>query len=140
MEIGVAGLKQKFWRLVFAVGSFTMICWPGSAEPQWEQRDGVSHRRGPYNLALFYRHNETFMNGAAIHFAHAIQHDILELTPLSQPAVVIRQYIMQITDALLIGVRSDNRVDVSPDQHKIRLCLVLNRQYRLSSQVPDSVT
>ena len=57
--------------------------WPAAAEPQMEQRNGISYLRGPYNLALFYRHNETFMNGAAIHFAHAIQHDILELTPLA---------------------------------------------------------
>lgn len=54
----------------------------------FEQREGVSYLRGPYNLALFYRHNETFRNGAAIHFAHAVQHDILELTPLSDHASV----------------------------------------------------
>lgn len=77
-------------------GSKTVgVCWlapivaavlcagPGAAEPQVEQRNAVSYLRGPYNLALFYRHNETFMNGAAIHFAHAIQHDILELNPLA---------------------------------------------------------
>ena len=32
----------------------------------FEQRNHVSYLRGPYNLSLFYRHNETFRNGAAI--------------------------------------------------------------------------
>jgi hypothetical protein len=53
------------------------------AQAQWEQRNEVSYLRGPYNTALFWRHNETFRNSAAIHFAHAIEHDILELTPLA---------------------------------------------------------
>ena len=67
----------------------------------FEQREGVSHRRGPYNLALFYRHNETFRNGAAIHFAHAIQHDMLELTPLSEHAEVDEETERRYLDFLL---------------------------------------
>jgi hypothetical protein len=53
-----------------------------------EQRNQVSYTRGPYNTAFFHRHRETFRNGAAIHFAHGVQHDILELTPLSDAATV----------------------------------------------------
>ncbi len=48
-----------------------------------EQRNEVSYLRGKYNTAFFWRHNETFRNSGAIHFAHAIQHDILELNPLA---------------------------------------------------------
>jgi len=46
-----------------------------------EQRDDVSYLRGPYNGAFFHRENEAFRVGAAIHFAHGIQHDILQLQP-----------------------------------------------------------
>ena len=48
-----------------------------------EQRNDVSYLRGPYNGAFFHRENEAFRIGAAIHFAHGIQHDILQLEPLS---------------------------------------------------------
>ncbi len=48
-----------------------------------EQRNDVSYLRGPYNGAFFHRENEAFRVSAAIHFAHAIQHDILALEPLS---------------------------------------------------------
>lgn len=47
-----------------------------------EQRSDVSYLRGPYNGAFFHRENEAFRVGAAIHFAHGIQHDILQLEPL----------------------------------------------------------
>lgn len=48
-----------------------------------EQRNDVSYLRGPYNGAFFHRENEAFRIGAAIHFSHGIQHDILQLEPLS---------------------------------------------------------
>ena len=54
----------------------------------FEQRNGVAHRRGKYNTEFYQRHNETYRNGAAIHFAHAIQHDLLQLTPLARAAQV----------------------------------------------------
>lgn len=49
-----------------------------------EPRDQISYLRGPYNTAFFYRENEAFRIGAAIHFAHGKQHDVLELTPLER--------------------------------------------------------
>ncbi|MFN7139743.1 MAG: hypothetical protein ACK4UN_10420 [Limisphaerales bacterium] len=66
-----------------------------------EQRNEVSHLQAKYNNAFFYRHNETFMNGSAIHFAHAIQHDILQLTPLSQHLQVDSQTDQRFVDFLL---------------------------------------
>lgn len=51
-----------------------------------DQRDGVGHLNGPYNLAFFYRHNAAFRISAAIHVAHAAQHDILQLAPLQNHA------------------------------------------------------
>jgi hypothetical protein len=62
------------------------LAMPCAAAPHFEQRNEISYLRGKYNLALFYRHNETFRNAAAIHFAHAIQHDYLQLNPLSDAA------------------------------------------------------
>jgi hypothetical protein len=53
-----------------------------------EQRNEVSYTRGPYNTAFFHRHNEAFRNGAAIHFAHGYQHDVLQLTSLSDADAV----------------------------------------------------
>jgi len=36
-----------------------------------------------YNSAFFYRHNDAFRFSAGVHFAHAKQHDVLQLTELS---------------------------------------------------------
>lgn len=77
------------------------VCVCASASDFFEQRNHVSYRRGPYNLALFYRHNETFRNGAAIHFAHAIQHDILQLQPLSEHEKVDAETDARYMDYLL---------------------------------------
>ncbi len=55
----------------------------GDSPPFFEQRDTVSYLRGPYNTAFFRRHNRAFRVGAALHFSHAKQHDVLLLTPLS---------------------------------------------------------
>lgn len=54
--------------------------------PVWglEQRNEMSYLRGPYNIAFFKRHNDSFRIGAALHFSHAKQHDVLLLTPFSQ--------------------------------------------------------
>jgi hypothetical protein len=52
----------------------------------WEQRDDMSYVRGPYNTAFYWNHRETYQNAAAIHFAHGLQHDVLQLTPLSRAA------------------------------------------------------
>jgi hypothetical protein len=59
---------------------------PALQAAHFEQRNEVSHLRGKYNTALFYRHNETFRNSAAIHFAHAIQHDYLQLDSMANAA------------------------------------------------------
>lgn len=56
---------------------------PALQAAHFEQRNEISHLRGKYNTALFYRHNETFRNSAAIHFAHAIQHDYLQLDTMA---------------------------------------------------------
>lgn len=47
-----------------------------------DQRDAVGHLSGPYNLAFYDRHNAAYRISAAIHVAHAAQHDILQLAPL----------------------------------------------------------
>ena len=67
----------------------------------YEQRNGVSYLRGPYNTALFYRHNETYRNSAAIHFAHAIQHDYLQLTPIAEAPRIDAEADERFVDFLL---------------------------------------
>ncbi len=74
-------LKKLFW---LAAVLFTAA--PGQPAEALDQRDMVGHLRGPYNLAFFYRHNSAFRISAAIHIAHAVQHDILQLSPLSEHA------------------------------------------------------
>lgn len=49
-----------------------------------ESRNEVSFLRGRYNTALYRRHNQAFRVGAALHFSHAKQHDVLLLTPLEE--------------------------------------------------------
>ena len=53
-----------------------------------EKRNEVSFLRGPYNIELFKRHNTAFRVGAAMHFSHAKQHDVLLLTPAARAAEV----------------------------------------------------
>jgi hypothetical protein len=58
------------------------------AEPQIQHRDQVSYRRGSYNLEFYQRHLVSFRNSAAIHYAHAKQHDILLLSPFDDHTTV----------------------------------------------------
>lgn len=58
----------------------------GSCSLHVEQRDEIAFRRAGYNLAFYRRHNPSFRTGAAIHFSHAKQHDVLVLTPLAEAA------------------------------------------------------
>lgn len=51
---------------------------------RWEERNKVSYRRGPYNFDFWKRHNDPYRFSSAIHFAHAKQHDYLQLTPLTK--------------------------------------------------------
>ena len=57
-----------------------------------EQRNAVAHLRGPYNLALFYRHNDAYRIGAGMHFFHSKQHDLLQRTALADRAAVDAQF------------------------------------------------
>ncbi len=51
---------------------------------QFEPRTEVSYLRGPYNIAFFHRHNDSFRMSAAMHFEHGKQHDVLLLTPIAR--------------------------------------------------------
>ncbi len=53
-----------------------------------ESRNDISYLRGPYNADFYYRQNEAFRVGAALHFSHSKQHDVLLLTPLLNHARV----------------------------------------------------
>lgn len=54
--------------------------------PTVERRNDVSFLRGKYNIAQFNRHNRTFRYSAGMHFQHGKQHDVLQLTPLTDHA------------------------------------------------------
>jgi hypothetical protein len=55
----------------------------GCSPVQLEPRGETHYLRGPYNFAQYDRHNDLYENSAAIHFGHAVQHDILELSPIA---------------------------------------------------------
>jgi hypothetical protein len=62
-----------------------LLALPRSAKAL-EQRDEVSFLRGPYNEAFYNRHNQSYRYGAAMHFFHSKQHDLLLQTPLAEHA------------------------------------------------------
>jgi hypothetical protein len=64
---------------------------PALAQFHFEQRNEVSYLRGPYVLDFYRRHNDAFRSGAAIHFAHGKQHDVLLSTPLREAQNVDRR-------------------------------------------------
>lgn len=49
-----------------------------------EQRDMPAMLRRGYNAAFFSRHATPYRAQAAIHIAHGVQHDLLQLTPASE--------------------------------------------------------
>lgn len=57
--------------------------WPCNAQ-SIVQRNEVGVLAGPYNLAFYSRHNEAYRTSAAVHYAHAKEHDVLQLTPLDR--------------------------------------------------------
>jgi hypothetical protein len=48
-----------------------------------ERRNEISYLRGPYNIEFYKRHNQAYDISSAIHFAHGRQHDVLQLTPIT---------------------------------------------------------
>ena len=74
---------------------------PGRARA-WEQRDDVGFLRGPYNEAFYRRHNESYRLGAAMHFFHSKQHDLMLQTPVAEharyDAMLNRQSLDYLTD------------------------------------------
>ena len=72
--------------LVATLGFVGLLVGPGSPGTALsaQQRNEVSFLRGPYNTAMFHRLNRSFRVGAALHFSHAKQHDVLLLTPFAR--------------------------------------------------------
>lgn len=56
--------------------------------------------RGPYQLAFFRRHNAAYRIGAAMHFFHSKQHDLLQLTPLDDHLRVDEAFERQALDCM----------------------------------------
>lgn len=73
----------------------------------FEQRNAVAPRRARYNNAFFNRHNREYRTSAAIHIAHAEQHDALVFNPLSQAATTDHEY----SDRWLADLQSPPRFE-----------------------------
>ena len=65
-----------------------------------EQRNDVGILRGPYNEAFYFRHNESYRIGAAMHFFHSKQHDLMLQTPLAEHARYDQELNRQSLDML----------------------------------------
>jgi hypothetical protein len=65
-----------------------------------EQRNDVGILRGPYNEAFYYRHNESYRIGAAMHFFHSKQHDLMLQTPFAEHARYDQMLNQQSLDML----------------------------------------
>lgn len=79
-----------------------------------EQRNAVSFLRGRYNTALYRRHNQAFRVGAALHFAHAKQHDVLWLTALEKHGVEDAEFDREATE---FTVELKARTEPSQEQY-----------------------
>ena len=55
----------------------------------FEQRDMPTFRRRGYNADFWWRHKDAYRTQAAIHIAHAYQHDALELTRALEGAKLV---------------------------------------------------
>lgn len=83
---------------VLALGLLLAGCGPGAGLEQW---DNASYRRGRYNFDFWRRHREAYRTGAALHFAHSKQHDVLLLTPLAEAYWHDRQFSAEAVAWLL---------------------------------------
>ena len=73
----------------------------------FEQRDMPTFRRRGYNAAFWWRHEAAYRTQAAIHVAHAYQHDALQLTPLTEARQIDRDsdaaYVRRLGQDVRIG-------------------------------------
>jgi len=74
-----------------------------------ESRKGVSYIRGPYNAAFFRRHRPSEQYSAGFHYHHGKEHDLLQLTPLSDRATVDSSF-----DKSVVEYVSTRKVKVGP--------------------------
>lgn len=81
-----------------------------------EKRDDVSYLRGPYNGAFFHRHNNSFRESAALHFAHGKQHDVLILNPLSRKEFTDRDFLKECLLPDMKKSPESMKPGIAPDQ------------------------
>ena len=72
-----------------------------------QQRDMPAMLRAGYNDAFYERHHEEYRAQASLHIAHAVQHDLLQLTPLENHERIDREsntrYLADLRDPPRIG-------------------------------------
>ena len=93
-----------------AAAGLSSLPWPARA---LERRNDVGFLRGPYNLAFFYRHNYAYRIGAAMHFFHSKQHDLLQQTPLAERA----RYDQLLNDQSIAWLRDPPRTEPTMDYY-----------------------
>lgn len=78
-------VKTMRWSLA---ASFALLLAAIGCQAHLEQRSMPALLRRGYNTEFFARHNSAFRAQASLHVAHAVQHDYLQLKPLSDHARV----------------------------------------------------
>lgn len=72
-----------------------------------EQRDRPAKWRMSSNNAFFDRHNDAFRSGAAIHVAHGLAHDVLQLTPIGEAPAADAAFDRDMVEAWTDRVRME---------------------------------
>lgn len=88
-RMGLHQLQRTIFRVAWLWATLGSLV---SCSLHFEQRDAVAPRRASYNDAFFSRHNREYRTSAAIHIAHAEQHDALVFNPLALAASTDEKY------------------------------------------------
>lgn len=91
MRVIAAAMKTRI-RLLRVAFAFAFVLGTTACSAHLEARDAVASRRRSYNNAFFWRHNDQFRTSAAIHFAHAKQHDVLHLGSLPRARQIDQEF------------------------------------------------
>ncbi len=76
--------RRRRWLAVAAAAAATALALLAGCSAHFEQRDMPAMLRRGYNAEFFSRHDMPYRAQAAIHIAHGVQHDLLQLKPLAE--------------------------------------------------------
>lgn len=91
-----------------------------------ERRNDVGELRGPYRLAFYRRHSESYRLSAAMHFFHSKEHDLLLQTPFSERERIDREFDREALERM----RDPPRIEPKMPYYSERLARSMYRVFR----------